>query len=93
MNYIIGEEFIFTCSASNADILSFRVNGKNAANDIIVNQGYSQSDIAMNGDTSMRNLTGTAQILHNGTSISCTAVTITPFGTVFSNVAVYQVQG
>ena len=94
MNYIIGEEFLFTCSASNADILSFLVNGISAGNEIIIDQGYTESGIDDNGDILARNLTGIAQIDYNGSNISCVAVSFVQVDTVFiSNVAVYQIQG
>ncbi len=92
MNYIIGEEFLFTCSASDADILNFLVNGINAADDIIIDQGYTQSGVDTIGGILTRNLTGTAQIQHNGTNITCAAVKIGQ-GDTTSNIAVYRVQG
>ena len=93
MIYNIGEEFLFTCSASDADLLHFLVNGTPADDETIVNQGYTQSGVDINGDISMRNLTGIAQIQHNGTNIICAAVKLSPLEVAISNVAVYQVQG
>ncbi len=92
MNYIIGEEFLFTCSASNANALLFFVNGMAANDEIIIDQGYTQSGVDINGDISMTNLTGTAQIQHNGTNITCVAVKIGQ-GDTTSNISVYRVQG
>ncbi len=92
MNYIIGEEFLFTCSASNADLLDFLVNGMAADDNIFINQGYTSSQVDINGDISMRNLTGSAQMQHNGTNISCVAINYR-LGNILSNVAVYLVQG
>ena len=92
MIYIIGEEFVFTCSASNADVLLFFVNGMAAGDEIIIDQGYTQSGIDINGGIWMRNLTGTAQIQHNGTNITCVAVKIGQ-GDTTSNISVYRVQG
>ena len=93
MNYIIGEEFLFTCSASNADILNFFVNGMNAGDETIIDQGYTQSGVDINGGILMRNLTGTAQIQHNGTNITCAAVKLSPLEDAISDIAVYLVQG
>ncbi len=93
MIYINGEEFLFTCSASNADLLNFLVNGTPAADEIIDDQGYTQSVVDMNGDILMRNLTGTAQTQHNGTNITCAAVKLSPLEDAISDIAVYQVQG
>ena len=93
MNYTIGEEFLFTCSATtNVDALIFSVNGMNAADQIIIDQGYSQSGIVINGDLSTRQLTGTAQIQHNETNITCSAFK-SGQGDAASDIAVYKVQG
>ena len=92
MNYIIGEEFLFNCSASNADLLNFLVNGMAADSDTIRHQGFTQTPVISNGDISMTTLIGIAQIQHNGTNVTCSAVNLL-LGNVFSNIAVYQVQG
>ena len=92
MNYIIGEEFLFTCSASNADMLNFLVNGMGVDIDTI-HQGFTQTPVISNGDISMTTLIGIAQRQHNGTNITCNAVKYTPLEHDFSDTAVYQVQG
>ncbi len=92
MSYNKGEEFIFNCSASNADLLNFFVSGKLADNEIISDQGFTQTTVISNGDISMTTLIGIAQIQHNGTNVKCSAVNFL-HGNVFSNIAVYQVQG
>ena len=88
MNYNKGEEFIFTCSATNVNLLNFLVNGVAVNTD----DGFTESGTNTNGDLSTRSLTGTAQIQHNNTNISCVGVV---FGgdDVFSDVAVLLIQG
>ena len=89
MNHNKGEEFLFTCSATNVDILTFLVNG------VAVNadDGFTESATNTNGDLSTRSLTGTAQIQHNNTNISCSAIVFTPLTQISSNTAVLLVQG
>ena len=88
MNYNKGEEFIFTCSATNVDLLNFLINGASANTD----DGFTVTTTT-NGDISTRSLTGTAQIQHNETNISCTAIVLTPLTQIISNTAVLLVQG
>ena len=90
MNYIIGEEFLFTCSARNANLLKFLVNGMAADINTIYDQGFTQTPVDTDGDISMITLIGIARIQHNGTNVKCAAVNFL-HGNVFSNVAVYQV--
>ena len=88
MNYNKGEEFIFTCSATNVNALIFFVDG------VAVNtgDGFTESETNTNGDLSTKCLTGTAQIQHNNTNISCVGFVIGG-DDVFSDVAVLLVQG
>ena len=90
MNYIIGEEFVFTCSARSANLLNFLVNGMAADINTIRHQGFTQTPVISNGDISMTTLIGIAQIQHDETNVTCLAVNFL-HGNVFSNVAVYQV--
>ena len=86
MNYNKGEEFIFTCSATNVDLLNFLVNGVQN-ND----EGFTETSTNTD-DLSTRDLTGTAQIQQNNTNISCVGSVIGG-ASVISDIAVLLIQG
>ena len=88
MNYNKGEEFMFTCSATNVDFLNFLVNEASVNTD----DGFTVTPTT-NGNVSTNSLTGTAQIQHNETIISCVGIVSMPLTQIFSNTAVLLVQG
>ena len=88
MNYNKGEEFIFTCSATNVDALVFFANGTQTSAD----QEFTQTQSIIPDGLSTSNLTGMALIQHNNTNISCVGVVIGG-DDVISDVAVLLVQG
>ena len=88
MNYIKGDEFLFTCSATNVDALVFLANGTQPSAD----QEFIQTQSIIPDGLSTSSLTGMALIQHNNTNISCVGPV---FGEdeVISRIAVLLVQG
>ena len=88
MNYNKGEEFLFTCSATNVDALIFFANGTQPSAD----QEFIQTPSIIPDGLSTSNLTGMALIQHNNTNISCFGAVVGG-DDVISDIAVLLVQG
>ena len=90
VNTSLNSTVSFTCEAF-ADIISFRVNDTSAANQEVINKGFTQQvQEPISDGTCRRVLLAEALIDNNNTNISCRA---SEPGIVDSDIAVLRIQG
>ena len=94
INAVDGTEVRFSCSAINASLVLFEVNGTSASQGSVVAKGFIQVWIENSDDTIQRtNLTATALTQYNSTEVQCRTIVIGSGSEIFSDHATLLVQG
>ena len=89
-----GTEVEFSCVVVDSHLLSFIVNGTDASDQSVINEGFIQLGIEdIDPTTTRRNLTATALTQYNNTEIQCVAVKFGIFEHPISDTGMLLVQG
>ena len=85
---------VFSCKATAADYLSFRVNNKSATDRDVIDNGFSVTTSSDAGsDTKKAELQVIAYEHNNNTEMRCRAGTDEPLQVILSNTALLRIQG
>ena len=89
-----GTEVEFSCVAVDSHLLSFMVNGTDAGEQRVINEGFMQLGVEdIDPTTTRRNLTATALTQYNNTEIQCVAVKFGNSEYPISDTGILLVQG